>query len=129
MAQTRETDSHPRDKEICRDFASWLARQHGITSLVEDFEAPDELERNARAADAYFRVGSERYVVEHTSVLTFQGQKHEDCQFRDALWPLNGEPIGPYRLMSHGTAGQYPRRSSAIEAFQGAIRHWVAEVG
>jgi hypothetical protein len=118
------------DETTCREFADWIACRHAPDARVDDFVVPDATERSTKAVDARFRVGHERYVVEHTILQTFQMQRYEDAGFERVVWPLEGESLGPYTLVAHGTATDYKRVKDIedIAACQHAIRNWIANV-
>jgi hypothetical protein len=115
------------DEKTCREFADWIACRHAPDARVDDFVVPDATERSTKAVDARFRVGDERYVVEHTILQTFPMQRYEDAGFTRVVWPLDGESLGPYTLVARGTATDY-KRVKDIAACQHAIRNWIANV-
>src|SRR3954469_11069014 len=115
------------DEKTCREFAGWVAFRHAPDARVDDFAVPDVTERSTKAVDASFRVGYERYVIEHTTLQTFPMQRYEDTGFTRVVWPLDGESLGPYTLVARGTATDYARVKDTA-ACPRAIRHWIANV-
>ena len=114
-----------RERHVCEKFAEWVARRHGPAARLEDFDVPDIPNRTTADVDASFRVGTTRYVVEHTKLLKFPDQKREDVGFKRVLWPLEGHPIGASLiLIASGTAKQY-QGVKDIPACHRAILRWI----
>ena len=121
-------DMGKNDEKTCREFADWIASRHAPDARLDDFEIPDQLERNNKAVDARFRVGNERYVIEHTTIQSFEGQRYEDAGFTRVVWPLEGILLSSsFTLITQGTANQYSRVKD-IQGCQQKIREWIDHV-
>ena len=117
------------DKTVVNRFLKWLERQHGSDGVAVDIQEPDLVAKPGGAVDLAFRIGATRYVLEHTNLPAFVLRAFEDDLFTKVVYPLEGELVGPFTLVTDATPSAYKAIKAHAADWREKVRAWILSVG
>src|SRR5439155_24368709 len=85
-------NNRDHEKKVCRAITIILEEREGVK--ISDLEYPDQIEREKKAVELKFCLGSKKFALEHTQIESFTNQISDGHKIKSFLGSLEDELNG-----------------------------------